>query len=292
MYLRDHLARRKIRSRLELPQLAPAENAHLHMTSADVDGEYSPVPLWLLGLWFHRRETIPQFRPAWYGCADMVNSRFALVIFDCDGVLVDSELITNRVFTKMLNELGVAVSNDEAFEKFVGKSMAQCLEMIAGLLGREVPADFVRRYDQRSAAALTSELKAVPGIEAALEAIQVPYCVASNGSHEKMQTTLGITGLLPKFKDKLFSVSEVARGKPFPDVFLHAAGKFGVAPSGCAVIEDTPTGVSAGVAAGMTVYGYCAHTPAHRLIAAGAHGTFGRMSDLPELLLDAVALRR
>jgi len=221
----------------------------------------------------------------------MSHSRFALVIFDCDGVLVDSELITNRVFTKMLNELGVAVSKEEAFERFVGRSLAQCLEMIASLLGREVPADFVRQYHQRSEAALKSELKAVPGVETALEAIQVPYCVASNGSHEKMQTTLGITGLLPKFKDKLFSVSEVARGKPFPDVFLHAAAKSAVAPADCVVIEDTSTGVSAGVAAGMTVYGYCAHTPAHRLIAAGAHGTFERMSDLPELLLDAAALR-
>jgi HAD superfamily hydrolase (TIGR01509 family) len=221
----------------------------------------------------------------------MANCRFALVIFDCDGVLVDSELITNRVFTTMLNELGVAVSKEEAFERFVGRSLSQCLEMTAGLLGREVPADFEHQYHQRSATALKSELNAVPGVEAALEAIQVPYCVASNGSHDKMQITLGITGLLPKFKDKLFSVSEVARGKPFPDVFLHAAAKSGVAPSDCVVIEDTPTGVSAGVAAGMTVYGYCAHTPAHRLIAAGAHGTFGRMSDLPELLLNAVALR-
>ena len=221
----------------------------------------------------------------------MANSRFALVIFDCDGVLVDSELITNRVFTKMLNELGVAISKEEAFETFVGRSMAQCLEIIARLLGREVPADFVREYHQRSATALESELKAVQGIEAALAAIRVPYCVASNGSHEKMQTTLGLTGLLPKFEGKLFSVSEVARGKPFPDVFLHAAAKSAVAPADCVVIEDTPTGVSAGVAAGMTVYGYCAHTPAHQLIAAGAHGTFGRMSDLPELLLDAAAHR-
>jgi HAD superfamily hydrolase (TIGR01509 family) len=221
----------------------------------------------------------------------MANSRFALVIFDCDGVLVDSELITNRVFTKMLNEFGVAISKEEAFEKFVGRSMAQCLGIVADLLGREVPADFVHQYHERSATALKSELQAVRGIEAALEAIQAPYCVASNGSHEKMQATLGLTGLLPKFKDKLFSVSEVVRGKPFPDVFLYAAAKSGVAPADCVVIEDTPTGVSAGIAAGMTVYGYCAHTPAHRLIAAGAHGTFERMSDLPELLLNAAAPR-
>jgi HAD superfamily hydrolase (TIGR01509 family) len=212
--------------------------------------------------------------------------RFELVIFDCDGVLVDSELITNRVFTGMLNELGIAITLEEVFEKFVGRSLTQCLEMIAGLTGRKVPEDFVRRYHLSSAAALKSELKAVPGVEAALESIQIPYCVASNGSHEKMQITLGVTGLLPKFKGKLFSVSEVARGKPFPDVFLYAADKSGVAPRACAVIEDTPTGVAAGVAAGMTVYGYCAHTPAQRLIDAGAHHTFDRMSHLPQLLTD------
>jgi HAD superfamily hydrolase (TIGR01509 family) len=210
--------------------------------------------------------------------------RFGLVIFDCDGVLVDSEVITSRVFAGMLNELGIPATVEEVFEKFVGRSMAQCLEVIANLLGREVPKDFAQQYHLRTAVALKSELKAVRGIEAALDAIQVPYCVASNGSHEKMQTTLGITGLLPRFQGKLFSVSEVARGKPFPDVFLYAADKSGVAPVACAVIEDTPTGVTAGVAAGMTVYGYCAHTPVQRLIDAGAHHTFDRMSDLSDLL--------
>ena len=210
--------------------------------------------------------------------------RFGLVIFDCDGVLVDSEVITSRVFSGMLNELGIPATVEEVFEKFVGRSMSQCLEMIAKLLGREVPKDFAQQYHLRSAVALKAELKAVPGIEAALDAIQMPYCVASNGSHEKMQTTLGITGLLPRLQGRLFSVSEVARGKPFPDVFLYAADKSGAAPSGCAVIEDTPTGVTAGVAAGMTVFGYCAHTPVQRLIDAGAHHTFDRMSDLPGLL--------
>jgi HAD superfamily hydrolase (TIGR01509 family) len=216
----------------------------------------------------------------------MAHRRFALVIFDCDGVLVDSEVITNRVFTSMLNEMGIAVTMEQVFEQFVGKSMSQCLQIIAKLLGREVPENFVQQYHLRTAVALKSDLKPVSGVEAMLENIQLPYCVASNGSHEKMQTTLGITGLLSKFQGKLYSVSEVARGKPFPDVFLHAAGKFGVPPSACAVIEDTATGVTAGVAAGMTVYGYCAHTPAQRLIDAGAHCTFGRMSELPDLLRD------
>jgi HAD superfamily hydrolase (TIGR01509 family) len=210
--------------------------------------------------------------------------RFGLVIFDCDGVLVDSEVITSRVFTGMLNELEIPATVEDVFDKFVGRSMKHCLEVIANLLGREVPKDFAQQYHLRTAAALKSELKAVPGIEAALDAIQVPYCVASNGSHEKMQTTLGITGLLPRFQGKLFSVTDVARGKPFPDVFLYAADKLGVAPVACAVIEDTPTGVTAGVAAGMTVFGYSAHTPVQRLIEAGAHHTFDRMSNLPDLL--------
>jgi HAD superfamily hydrolase (TIGR01509 family) len=192
-------------------------------------------------------------------------SRFSLVVFDCDGVLVDSELITNRVFASMLNELGIPVTIEDMFEQFVGRSMATCLEKIAVLLGGPVPDNFIHEYQVRTDAALKSDLKAVPGIETVLDEIKMPYCVASSGSHEKMQTTLGITGLLSRFQGKIFSVSEVTRGKPFPDVFLYAAAKSGVSASECAVIEDTPTGVAAGVAAGMTVYGYCALTPQYRL---------------------------
>jgi HAD superfamily hydrolase (TIGR01509 family) len=210
-----------------------------------------------------------------------------LVIFDCDGVLVDSELITNRVFGQMLNELGIAISLEDIFERFVGRSMPQCLEILAKLLGRPVPQHFVEEYQTRSATALKSELKAVPDIETVLAAMRVPYCVASSGSHEKMHTTLGITGLLPQFRGKMYSVTEVAQSKPFPDVFLHAARQQGVMPADCAVIEDTPTGVRAGVAAGMTVFGYCALTPKQRLIEAGAHHTFERMRDLPSLILAA-----
>jgi HAD superfamily hydrolase (TIGR01509 family) len=207
-----------------------------------------------------------------------------LVIFDCDGVLVDSEMITNRVFAQMLNEVGLAMTLEDMFERFVGRSMPQCLAIVTELLGRPVPEEFVQQFHRRAAEALQSELKAVPDIEAVLAAITVPFCVASSGTHEKMQTTLGITGLLPQFRGKMYSVTEVARSKPFPDVFLYAASQHGVAPSACAVIEDTPTGVTAGVAAGMTVFGYCALTPRHRLIEAGAHHTFERMRDLPGLL--------
>lgn len=217
----------------------------------------------------------------------MSKNGFGLVIFDCDGVLVDSELITNRVFARMLNELGIAVTLEDMFERFVGRSMPQCLELITKMLGRPVPQHFVEEYQTRSATALRLELKAVPDIETVLAAMRMPYCVASSGTHEKMQTTLGITGLLAQFRGKMYSVTEVAQSKPFPDVFLHAARQQGVAPAACAVIEDTPTGVRAGVAAGMTVFGYCALTPKQRLIDAGAHHTFDRMRDLPGLISGA-----
>jgi HAD superfamily hydrolase (TIGR01509 family) len=209
-----------------------------------------------------------------------------LVIFDCDGVLVDSELITNRVFARMINELGVHVTLEDMFEQFVGRSMAFCCDLVARMLKQPIPDSFIEQYRIRTTVALQAELKPVPGIECVLDELTakgVPFCVASSGSHEKMQTTLGITGLLSRFEKKLFSVTEVANGKPAPDVFLYAAGKSGVPPSRCHVVEDSPTGVLAGVAAGMTVCGYCALTPAHRLIEAGAHYTVSELSQLPQV---------
>ena len=214
-----------------------------------------------------------------------------LVIFDCDGVLVDSELITNRVFASMINELGLHVTLEDMFEQFIGRSMAYCCDLISGMLKKPIPDDFVEQYHIRTTAALYGELEPVPGIEGVLDELKkrgVPFCVASSGSHEKMRTTLGITGLLSRFQNKLFSVTEVANGKPAPDVFLFAAKKTGATPSRCYVVEDTPTGVTAGVAAGMTVFGYCALTPAHRLIEAGAHYTISEMSKLPRIWFDGM----
>jgi HAD superfamily hydrolase (TIGR01509 family) len=210
--------------------------------------------------------------------------QFDLVIFDCDGVLVDSERITNQVFADMLNEIGLPVTLEDMLEQFVGRSMNQCLELITEMLGAQPPKNFVDNYRGRTTLALLSKLTAVSGIENALDKIRLPYCVASSGDHDKMRTTLGITRLLPRFEGKLYSVTEVARGKPHPDVFLYAAQKQAVAPSACVVIEDTPTGVKAGIAAGMTVYGYAARTPASRLLEAGAHGTFAEMVFLPSLI--------
>jgi HAD superfamily hydrolase (TIGR01509 family) len=210
--------------------------------------------------------------------------KFKLVIFDCDGVLVDSERITNTVFAQMLNELGLPVTLDDMFEHFVGHSMAQCMDKITKMLGNVPPEDFSANYRRRTRLALESQLVAIPGIETALARITLPYCVASSGDHEKMRMTLGITGLLPHFEGKLFSVTEVEKPKPAPDVFLHAAARHGIAPADCVVVEDTPTGITAAVAAGMTVCGYAALTPEHRLRAAGAHAIFNDMAQLPALI--------
>jgi HAD superfamily hydrolase (TIGR01509 family) len=216
--------------------------------------------------------------------ANVLMQRLALVIFDCDGVLVDSERVTNRVFAEMLNELGLAVTLEDMFERFVGHSMSKCLDLITDMLGHAPPLNFAEEYRIRTSVALQAELRPTSGVEDALDRIGLPYCVASSGEHEKMRTTLGITGLWPRFEGRLFSITEVARGKPHPDVFLLAASRLGFEPSACAVVEDTPVGVAAGVAAGMTVLDYSAVTPAHRLLEAGAHVTFEHMRELPGLL--------
>jgi HAD superfamily hydrolase (TIGR01509 family) len=209
-----------------------------------------------------------------------------LVIFDCDGVLVDSERITNRVFCDMLNELGLDVTLEDMFERFVGHSMLQCVEIITELLGAPPPDDFVPTLRQKSAAALVAEVKPMAGVSAAIDALAIPYCVASSGEPAKIRLTLHQTSLLSRFEGKIFSVVEVAHPKPAPDVFLHAAATMGVSPDLCAVVEDTPTGVRAGIAAGMYVYGFTANTPPHRLNAAGAHQIFSDMADLPRLLAE------
>ncbi|HEY4365796.1 MAG TPA: HAD family hydrolase [Steroidobacteraceae bacterium] len=209
---------------------------------------------------------------------------FELLILDCDGVLVDTERISHQVIVDLLAEANVSMSFDAAFERFLGKSTAQCIPLVAALLGADVSEQFMRDYRQRTRLAFQTELRAIPGIEAALDAIRLPYCVASSGELEKMRTTLGLTGLLPRFEGKLTSVTEVAHPKPAPDVYLLAASKFGVAPERCIVVEDSPTGVAAGVAAGMTVFGYSGLTAGAQLLDAGAHRVFNAMSLLPGMI--------
>jgi len=207
-----------------------------------------------------------------------------LVIFDCDGVLVDSEPIADRVFGRMLAEQGLALSGGEMAELFLGRTMAHCLALAADRLGRPLPADFEAEHDRRLFDALAAELVLVPGVTRVLEGLASPFCVASNGSPDKLRLSLARVGLLPRFEGRLFSAAEVARGKPAPDLFLHAASRMGVAPAACVVVEDSPAGVAAGVAAGMSVLGFAACTPAARLREAGAGQVFATMDELPALL--------
>lgn len=217
-------------------------------------------------------------------------SNFELLIFDCDGVLVDSERIANEVFAEILNrECGLALTLSDMFDIFVGHSSEQCMDILRVMLGREPPDGIEDHYKNEINAALASRVVAVEGIDLVIESLTVPICVASSGSHEKMRTTLGKTGLITHFKDTLFSTSDVARGKPFPDIYLHAANVMGISNlRNCLVIEDSPLGVEGAVAAGMTVFGFSALMDEEKLRSAGAHSVFPRMADLPEVIANYV----
>jgi len=208
-----------------------------------------------------------------------------LIIFDCDGVLVDSEPIVNRVFVEMMAELGFELDYEDTLREFSGGSMSTRLQVTQQRLRWSVPPEFVDNFDRRLSEAMGRELRAVPGVFEALAQLRMLWCVASNGSHEDMRARLGLAGLLAQFEPHLFSASEVGRAKPHPDLFLHAARRMGAEPSRCAVIEDSVTGVQAGVRAGMAVFGYARLTPGESLRRAGAK-VFAKMDELPSLLMD------
>lgn len=212
----------------------------------------------------------------------------AAVILDCDGVLVDSERITSRVFAGLLTELGIPHTQQEVLTRFTGHSMAECQAIAEELNGgRPLAVDLGDTLLARARAAYAAELTPVPGVVEVLDlldALGIPCCVASNGDHEKMDATLGVTGLRERFAGKRFSARDVARAKPAPDLFLHAAEALGVAPAECVVVEDSPLGVQGGVAAGMAVLGYAELIEAGRLREAGAARTFTAMAELPALL--------
>ena len=209
---------------------------------------------------------------------------FEAVIFDCDGVLVDSEPIANRVFAETLTDIGLPTTYEQAVGDFMGLSMTACLQKVADRLGTKVPEKFLADLTERTYRAFENELRPVPGIVDALAKIYLPTCVASSGEVSKMQLTLGLTGLLPRFEGRLFSATQVARGKPHPDIFLHAAKEIGVSPERCVVVEDSVPGVLGGVSADMAVLGFAGGlTSAEALAAAGAT-VFHDMSELPGLL--------
>jgi HAD superfamily hydrolase (TIGR01509 family) len=207
-----------------------------------------------------------------------------LVIFDCDGVLVDSEPIAVRIDVEMLAEVGVTMSEEEVIERFVGRSPEVILAETEARLGRRVPEGWFERGEARIRRAYATELKPVPGVVEALEAIDLPVCVASSSGHDNLRYKLELTGLYDRFAGRIFSATEVANGKPAPDLFLHAASRMGAAPADCVVIEDSRYGVQAARAAGMDVLGFAGGLTTPDVLEGPRTVVFDDMRMLPRLL--------
>lgn len=208
-----------------------------------------------------------------------------LVIFDCDGVLVDSEPITSRVIAHSLSRYGLSISAEEVDRLFTGGTLPRTRDA-AQARGAALPEDWVAEAGAEILAALreTPIVEGVADVLDALDAAGVPFCVGSNGRQEKMDVTLAATGLAPRFVGRRFSIDDVAAGKPAPDLFLLAAERMGVAPTRCVVVGDTLNDAKAAAAAGMPCFGYAVATvPAEAFQAHGAH-PFASMSALPALL--------
>ncbi|MFE9144172.1 HAD family hydrolase [Streptomyces tubercidicus] len=221
--------------------------------------------------------------------------RYGLVIFDNDGVLVDSEPISNRILAGYLTELGHPTSYEDSLRDYMGGAMHRIHEGVLERFGKPLPAEFDEVFYARVFAEFRRSLEPVVGVGEVLEKLAadgVPYCVGSSGSHERIRVALTKTGLLERFEGasgegagaRIFSSQDVGRGKPAPDLFLHAAQEMGVAPERCAVVEDSPLGVRAAVGAGMDVYGFTAMTSAEKLTDEGATAVFAHMAELPALL--------
>ncbi len=209
-------------------------------------------------------------------------SRFDLVIFDCDGVLVDSERLVVRTEAEILTGLGWPLTEADVVERFVGRSAAYMHGEIERQLGRDV--DWDAEFESHYREAFERELAPVPGVVEALDRIVIPNCVASSGSHERIRFTLGLTGLYDRFEGRIFSVDDVSQGKPAPDIFLHAAEAMGTPPHRCAVVEDSISGVTAGLAAGMAVFAFAGGVTGSAQLSIDTAVIFEDMRDLPSIL--------
>ena len=218
--------------------------------------------------------------------------KFDAVLFDCDGVLVDSEPITNGVLRDMLDERGWKLTPDECMRLFIGKAVKDEAALIEARTGQPLTEDWMHRFRERRNVGLMRELKAIQGAVETVEKIHALYqgriACASGADRFKVELQLEKCGLMPCFTGRIFSGHELPRSKPAPDVYLAAAAALGVDPRRCAVVEDTVTGVTAGVAAGATVFGYsppeAGHDAPATLRRAGAVTIFTDMADLPALL--------
>ena len=216
-------------------------------------------------------------------------AKFDLVIFDCDGVLVDSEVISCRAHAETLTRHGYPITPDQVFDRFLGRSMRKATLEIEAELGRPLPEDFQTQVYAEIFRLFAASLEATPHIDEALAAIMMPVCVASSGPPEKISTSLNHVGLYDRFAPHIFSAVQVTNGKPAPDLFLFAAEQMKTAPARCVVIEDSVAGVTGALAAGMVVFGYhggshCRPDTAETLRAAGAAVTFDDMRQLSDLI--------
>lgn len=210
-----------------------------------------------------------------------------LVIFDCDGVLVDSERIAVRVYVALGAELGWPLTEAEVIEEFIGRSPVSNGKQITARVGPSRAALWQERFEQLHRAAVDAELTPVDGIPEVLGTLTLPSCVASGGSHDTMRHTLGHTGIYPYFEGRIFSASEVTHGKPAPDLFLHAAKHMDVHPSACIVVEDSKYGIQAARAAGMRALGYAGGLTPTQWLEGPNTTVFHDMRELPTLLAQA-----
>jgi len=186
----------------------------------------------------------------------MIASRFKLVIFDCDGVHVDSEPIINQAHARVLTACGYPITEQNLVERFCGMSDREMLEIIEREWGRELPISYAEHVGLMIEAEFRQSLAPIEGVAEALDSLTLPICVASSSSLVQIRQKLKITGLLERFGEHLFSATMVARGKPAPDLFLYAAQQIMTAPDRCLVIEDSPAGIDAALAARMTAIGF------------------------------------
>ena len=229
-----------------------------------------------------------------------IDFSMGLIIFDCDGVLVDSEIIAHELLAQMMTDLGHPMTTAEAVQKFAGRSLADTLLLIEASLGRSIPEPLGQRYSGLLDERLRRDLKPVAGVKAAIMSLRYPRCVASSSSLERIRLSLEATGLTSLFGANVFSATQVVHGKPAPDLYLLAARTMVVAFKNCVVIEDSALGVSAGRAAGMKVVGFTGAAHATRdateqLVAAGACSVISSMVELPatvERLMSCVKTTR
>jgi HAD superfamily hydrolase (TIGR01509 family) len=207
------------------------------------------------------------------------------IIFDCDGTLVDSETLTSEVLVEMAAEHGLTIPLSEAVSRFRGHKLSHCIADMEQRLGRSLPPDFTAEFRTRSAEVLRLRLLPIDGALELATSLRLPFCVASSGPREKIELSLAVTGLLPFFKDAIFSSYEVGSWKPDPGIFLHAARALGARPADCLVVEDSLPGIQAGLAAGMQVVVY-EPTVTHLSIPEGV-SVIRHLSELRALLAES-----